>query len=154
MKRTALTRKTGLERRTPLDSRSELKRTPLKPISDKQRARKREDAARVEAEGAAFHAAILGERCVVCGRTDAQAREKTGYGHQAHHGVRQEVLKRLGLHHLLWDKRNAVCACEEPCHRRHTSRHRRILRAELPERVLAFAVNEGLERELDREYPE
>lgn len=149
MKRSGpLKRRKGLER-----GASELKRTRLRPLSEKKRQQRAIDSAQAQAEAAAFKAAILGERCVVCGKTEAQAYRATGLGHEAHHGVRKEVLKRLGLRHLVWDKRNAVCVCEEPCHRRHTTRARRILLSELPERVVAFAVNEGLEEALSREYP-
>lgn len=109
---------------------------------------------RAEREGAgAFRAAIRGERCVVCDRTYDEALKLTGYGHQAHHAIRQQVLRRLGLERLLWEPGNAVATCEEPCHRRHTSRQRRIARSALPARVLEFVGAHGLEVELEREYP-
>lgn len=139
-------------KRTELKRTSTLKRGRLKPISDKKRAQKKDDAARVEAEGSAFHAAIKGERCVVCGRTNDEAWQATGYGHQAHHALPQRVLKRLGLRHLLWDPRNAVCCCTEPCHRRHTDGHAKIPYEALPARALVFCGQFGLLVELRREY--
>lgn len=132
----------------PLSSRAY-----FKPISDAQRKRVAEQRGTAEAR-LAFRMEIQGEACVVCGRTEAQAILATGYGHQAHHGIRQEVLKRLHLHAYLWDVRNAVCVCEEPCHRRHTSRLERIRRSELPYRVVEFAQSLGLKEALFREYPD
>lgn len=148
MKRTGLNRRAGLSR----GSSSELKRSGgLKPLSAKARARRQEDSERVQREGAAFHAAIQGERCVVCGRTAQEALE-AGTRHHAHHGVRKEVLKRLGLRELLWDPKNAVCLCEQPCHAEHTSRKRRIQVDRLPDRVWAFAKQHGLLEQLQTEY--
>lgn len=106
---------------------------------------------------AAFKAAIGGMRCVVCGKTEREAlewsRNELGYalGLQAHHGIRQQVLRRLGL--PLWDERLAVPVCEEPCHRRHSQRRERIPRAALPARLLDFVQEFGLGLELEKEYP-
>ena len=142
-----------LRRKTPLKASTGLsqRRSRLKPVSDKKQAVRAADAERVAQEGAAFHAAIKGERCVVCGRSKYEAWRETGYGHHSHHAIRQEVLRRLGLRHLLWDTGLAVCVCEEPCHRQHTTRHRRIRLAELPDRCHQFAARHGLEDELAKE---
>lgn len=142
-----------MERRKPLKSGKQMKRSPLKKVSKKQQAQRAEASMQARSEGAAFHRQIAGERCAVCARTETAARKATGLGHQAHHAIRKEVLKRLGLEEHLWDPANAVCLCEEPCHRRHTSRKRRVERAELPQRVFRFVSQLGLETELDREYP-
>lgn len=112
-----------------------------------------EDAVRVKEEGAEFVAAIAGLKCVVCGRSDKEARRKTGYGHHAHHGIPQEVLKRSGRREYLWEPMNAVCVCEEPCHRQHTDRVKRIPRAALPPSVEEFAEGLGLMAAFEREYP-
>lgn len=100
---------------------------------------------------AAFHASIKGQRCVVCKKTESEAYRGSGMGHQAHHAIRQQVLRRMGLD--LWDRRLAVCVCEEPCHRRHTSRRERILSRWLPAAVFEFVGEHSLEMELEREYP-
>lgn len=100
----------------------------------------------------AFKDAVRGRVCVVCAKSGREAHQLTGMGHESHHGVRRQVLRRLGLPE--WDPRLAVCVCTEPCHRRHTSRHRRILRAELPPALLEFVAEHGLQLELEREYPE
>lgn len=130
-----------------------LKRTPLKAISEKARRRNTARAAQAAGEAAAFRAAILGHRCIVCGRSQDEAYVATGHGHEAHHGVRKEVLKRLGLEHLLWEPGNALPLCEEPCHRRHTRRYRRVLRSELPDAFVAWCRANGLLVALEREYP-
>jgi hypothetical protein len=141
-------------KRSPIERKTELKRTTrLKPASDKQRRKVELAKVQVEVEGKAFFDQIKGERCVVCGKTAAEARE-AGTRHQAHHAISQERLKKLGLHRFLWDKRDAVCVCEEPCHRRHTSAMRRIKREELPSRVEEFVRELGLEHLLEREYGE
>lgn len=98
---------------------------------------------------AAFKRSIRGLVCVVCGRKENQAYRETGYGHQAHHGIRQQVLDRLHL--PLWDTRLAVCVCTEPCHRRITSTKRRLRRRELPTGLLEFVQEYGLERQLEIE---
>lgn len=148
-------KRTPLARRTPLRSAGALlRKTRLRPQSDKQRAKLARRRAESDAHGLAFHARIAGLRCVVCDRTDAEAVEEDGFGHQAHHAIRQEVLKRLGLEDLLWAPDLAVCVCEEPCHRRHTTRIERIQRRRLPSYTELFCVTHGLSRELEREYPE
>lgn len=159
-------RRTRLERKTPLRRtgfapyppeygtgpyKPPLKRTRLRALSEKGRRQRDADTAQVKAEGAAFHAAIRGQRCVKCGRTSQEARA-AGTRHQAHHVLRQEVLKRLGLREALWDPDSAVCCCE-PCHSAHTSRKERIPYEALPARAIAFAKRHGLLDELDREYP-
>lgn len=145
MKRTPLTRKTRLRAR---------RRPAPGPVSPEAAAEKAELRARQEA----FKRAVDGLRCVVCGKTRAEAYRATGYGHQAHHAVRQEVLKRLGLLDRLWDTDNALCLCEEPCHRRHTSRHARITRAQIGATrwrdLTIWAGSHGLLPALEREYPE
>lgn len=163
MRRTRLERKTPL-RRTPLQASKEavefgtgpyqptLKRTRLKALSEKGRRQRDADAAQVRDEGTAFHDAIRGLRCVVCGRTASEAR-LAGTWHQSHHVVRQEVMRRLGLREQLWCPDAAVCCCEQPCHAEHTSRKRRIPYSALPARAVAFAKRHGLLNELEREYP-
>jgi hypothetical protein len=124
----------------------------MSPISEKGRDARARAAEQVSREGKAFHDAIRGLRCVVCGRTAAEARED-GTRHQAHHAIRKEVLKRLGLTMHLWSPNLAVCVCEEPCHGQHTRRSKRILRAVLPGHVLQHVRLLGLEDELLKEYP-
>lgn len=135
-----------MRQRRPLARRTPLRARPKEPVSrDEMR------------EMAAFKQSIAGKRCVVCGKSEREAmewaRENLGYalGHQAHHAIRQQVLRRLGL--PLWDRRAAVPVCEEPCHRQHTSRKRRIKRAELPADVSEFVTEYGLQVEFEREYP-
>lgn len=161
MRRTRLERKTPLRRsgfaERPVEFgtgpyQPTLRRTRLKALSEKGRRQRNADQAAVKAGGGAFHAAIKGQRCVKCGRTSSEARE-AGTRHQAHHVIRQEVLKRLGLREALWDPDSAVCVCDEPCHRRHSGRQERIPYEVLPARAVAFAKRHGLLNELEREYP-
>ena len=89
----------------------------------------------------------------MCGRSEQEAWDATGYGVEAHHAVPQQVLRRIGFEAYLWDSRNAVCLCVEPCHRRHTSRLARVPFERLPGRVLEFAGELGLTDALLREHP-
>ena len=111
----------------------------------------------------AFHQAAVKGACVVCGRTDRQARAgarvrvggevvETVTHLQAHHGLSRQRLRRHGLEHLYWDPRNSIPACEEPCHRRHTLALARIPLAALPQAALDFAEELGLGYALEREY--
>lgn len=151
----------GLRRRAPLKQGGGggLRRSRLKPVSEKQRAKLAVEAAAVREHGAVFRAAIRGERCVVCGRTEREARDATGWGHEAHHGIRQETLRGLDLEELLWEPGNAIALCQEPCHRQHTSRKSRVPRANLPARFLAWIaaldVDHGVNlwHEVEKEYP-
>jgi hypothetical protein len=77
-------RSRGLRRRTPLKAATEEKpRSSLAPISQKKLAEKQADDAAAREQGGAFRARIHGERCVVCGRSEAEAYEETGWGHEA-----------------------------------------------------------------------
>jgi hypothetical protein len=112
----------------------------------------------------AFHdAALRHKACVVCGRTDREARRgapaavgptaiSTVTHLQAHHALSRQRLRRNGLEHLFWDPRNAVPACEDPCHRWHTTAKARIQLAALPPEALEFAEEVGLLHALEREY--
>jgi predicted HNH restriction endonuclease len=134
-------------KRSPL-----IRRTRLKPVSDKRAARLEADRGQVEREGGAFRAAIKGKVCVICGRSERESYAATGFGHQAHHGLSQQLLRRLGLQELLWAPQLAVCVCVS-CHAAHTSRKARIARERLPEPLTAFCREHGLERWLELEYP-
>jgi hypothetical protein len=126
-------------RRTPLKRGGRLRRRERSPISVEERA-----------AAADFHAHTVCRPCVVCGRTPKEARE-AGTRMTAHHAVKQQTLRRLGL--PLWDTRLGVPVCWEPCHRRHTSRHNPIRRSQLPPEVTDFAREHGLEHVLERDYP-
>jgi hypothetical protein len=99
----------------------------------------------------AFRQSIRGQRCVRCRRDEHEAFAETGFGHEAHHGLRQAVLRDLGLD--AWDVRLAVPVCVEPCHRRHTQRYERLRRSMLPAPLLEFVREHQLDVELGREYP-
>jgi hypothetical protein len=147
-------RSAPLERRTPLRAKEALRRFKrIGPVSEKQRRRREARARQRAAEGRAFRLAIVGRVCIVCGRDEWDAFAATGHGHQSHHGIRQQVLRRLGVDALMFAPRLAICVCEEPCHRQHTTRKRRILRAELPADFVRWCEENGLVRELEREYP-
>jgi hypothetical protein len=117
----------------------------------------------------AFHDAALKHRhCVVCGRTDSEARKgvrayvdggaaagtpvSTITHLQAHHALSRQRLRRNGFEHLFWDVRNAVPACEDPCHPWHTTAKARIRLSALPAEALEFAEECGLMHALEREY--
>ena len=133
-------------RRTPLKRKSR-----LKPISDKRLARRAAEREQAAREGKAFRDAIKGQRCVVCGRTERESYVFSGRGHEAHHGLPQQRLRRLGLQEVLWAPQLAVCVCVS-CHAAHTSRKARIPVQSLPKPLVAFAAEHGLAAELDREY--
>jgi hypothetical protein len=143
-------------KRTPLTRSSSLSRAgKLAGVSAKGRARKQAQAAQVAAEGAAFKAAIRGMRCVMCGRTENEAYEQTGYGADAHHPVPQKRLKSLGRTDLLWSPDWATPLCVSPCHARQTARMRGhvVPWEKLPPRVIAFAAENGLSDALLKEHP-
>jgi hypothetical protein len=148
-----LQRRTPLKAKTPLaQGDSQLKRTELAPIGAKGRASRARDNAQVKVEGSAFRAAISGERCAQCGCTEQEAWDEDGAPLQAHHAVPQQRLKRLGLHALLWDPRNAVALCASD-HMRHTSRHAVVAFERLPVCTVQFATEHGLLDALLREHP-
>lgn len=144
----------GPLKRSPLASSSSLSRTgKLAGVSAKGRARKQAEAKQVSAEGAAFRAAFRGLRCVMCGRTENEAYEQTGFGHEAHHPIRQQVLRRLGREDLRFSTAWATPLCEEPCHRQHTSRKKRVPFELLRSETIAFAAEHGLFETLLKEHP-
>lgn len=144
-----------LARRTPLTSSTSLKPSKLRAVSAKGRARKQAENAQVASEGAAFRAAIRGLRCVMCGRTENEAYEQTGFGHDAHHPVPQKRLKSLGRTDLLWSPEWATPLCVSPCHARQTARMRGhvVPWEKLSPRVIAFAAENGLADALLKEHP-
>jgi hypothetical protein len=127
-------------RRTPLRRGRRIRRREPEPISLEERALAGE-----------FHRHTVCRPCVVCGRTQREARAAMTRI-TAHHAISQQALRRLGL--PLWDPRLGVPVCWEPCHRRHTSRHTPIRRSQLPPEALDFAREHGLEYVIEREYPE
>jgi hypothetical protein len=145
-------KRSPLRRRTPLRGATDLKRSRLKPISDKRAERREADLLQLQREGKAFRDAIKGQRCIVCGRSESEAWAATWQGVEAHHAIPQQRLRRLGRKELLWAPQLALCVCVV-CHAPHTSRKARIPRARLPEPLIAFCREHGLERELDLEYP-
>lgn len=70
---------------------------------------------------------------------------------QAHHVVTQQHLRKRGLHHVLWNRRIGVTVCER-AHRRHHAATERIPLDVLPEEVVAFVRELGLDWYLDRYY--
>lgn len=78
---------------------------------------------------------------------------------QGHHAISKQRLKQVcvarGLDQVpvLWDIRNRVILCEQPCHAEHTNRKRPLPRTRLPRSVFEFALELGLTHVLDREYP-
>lgn len=141
-----------LARRTPLKHGGKpLKRTRLKPVSPR-RAQPTFDAS----AAALFKELTCFERvdgrrvmraCIVCG--DRQHIE-------GHHVVPQQVLRREGLDHLLWDPANGVPVCDEPapnrCHTRHELAVARIPKDRLPEAAVRFAAAIGQSHSIDRLY--
>lgn len=71
---------------------------------------------------------------------------------EAHHVVSQQQLRRAGRDDLLWDPRNGMAVCDQG-HDRHHLAFDRIPRDRVPARCLAFAVENGLDRLIDRYYP-
>lgn len=124
-----------------------------------------------EAALAWFVAVTRRKGCVVC-------KKRTGL--QAHHVVAQNVLKNefphgaifaagrwtpldrwtaidesdpvRTLQQLLWDPRNGVPVCTEPCHRRHTDHVALIPAASLSAAALRFAAELGLQHRLGPRY--
>lgn len=95
----------------------------------------------------------FGKRCAGCGWDRSL---------QAHHIVRQQVLRRraaeLGIpeHRLLWDERIGLPLCAEPaphrCHSRHDLAVKRLPRSVIPPEAWEFADEHGLRWAIEREY--
>jgi hypothetical protein len=85
-------------------------------------------------------------KCAACGRPGAC---------DAHHVLDQKLLKKLGLHHLLWDVRNGIplgrSACH--CHESHTNRSHPVPRSALPPAAWEFAAEIDQTWRLERVYP-
>lgn len=124
----------------------------MKRTAIRRKAKRAMSAAERRAAGEFFAAVVKGRVCVVCGDDEVMAR-KRGTKLQAHHVLSQQQLRAHGLEHLLWAQDNGVPACEEPCHRRHTSAVRRIPRAALPRAAIEFAAENDLMYLIERYYP-
>lgn len=142
-----------LKRTTPLKAKTGLKRTtrlrvrPKEPVSVGERLAM-----------AAFGRPPRGTRCVVCGKTRGEA-FRAGTKLEAHHVIPKERLKKIaasrGLDKItvVWDTRNRVFACGEPCHAQHTTRFKPIPFRVLPKHVFVFADEYGLRHMIERDYP-
>lgn len=142
-------KRTGLARKTPLDSRSTLARSRLR-----SKPRRRETVPESAAWREAFVAIGKG-RCVVCGKLPAR-----GALHDAHHVVPKrfldELARRSGLgpseaERLRWDVRNGVPACRKD-HDRHETAFRRMRLDELPAEAWEFAHEWGFGSKLASWY--
>lgn len=71
---------------------------------------------------------------------------------QGHHVITQQSLRKRGLDDRLWDVRNGVGVCER-AHARHTKAVQRIPYDRLPQAAIDFAVEAGLDWQLERYYP-
>jgi hypothetical protein len=93
----------------------------------------------------------------VCGRTKLQA-FLAGTKLDAHHVVPKQKLKRICKSRRLdpvkvvWDVRNRVWVCQQPCHAEHTNAKRRIPRSRLSAAAYEFAREYGVLYVIDREY--
>lgn len=103
-------------------------------------------------------------RCVVCewkGREHDEHHE-----HDPHHVLPARYIRRYVrslrlpadeaaklLRSLLWDPRNGICL-DRRCHDKHEKAFRRVPREVIPEKAWQFARELGLERVLERAYPE
>ena len=70
---------------------------------------------------------------------------------QAHHVVTQQHLRKRHLSEHAWDRRIGVTLCEL-AHRRHHSARERISYDSLPEEVVGFVTDLGLDWYLERYY--
>ena len=129
-----------------------MKRTRLKPISDKQRARKLLQSGQEELAHAWWLAVVKGKSCILCGKPSRV---------QGHHVIAAQVLKRLArdrgldaaaLLALLWDVRNGIPVCERE-HADHSTAKKRIPRSALPLVALQFAAELDLTWMIERDYP-
>lgn len=126
MKRTPLMRRTSLKRGTPLKRGGFLRR------------RQPWRSGVVAAEWRAGIGA-----CVRCG----SRRNVDG-----HHAIPARILRMLGLHAYLSDRRNRVDVCRD-CHESHENRSKPLTREELPAAVWEFAAELGLTWYLEKHYP-
>lgn len=122
-----------------------MKRTPLK-----RGQRRRVSAAEREAMAEFHRSTVDRARCIVCGKTKAEARA-AGTVLQAHHVLPKAALRKRGLDHLLWDPRNGAPVCESE-HSNHTTRYKPISRSALPPAAEEFASEVGLGHLLEAQY--
>lgn len=68
---------------------------------------------------------------------------------QAHHVIDKSLLKKRGLHSLIWHQANGMGVCFR-AHRRHTNRtqpiERRLLRRDHFEFAALYRLNDALDR--------
>jgi hypothetical protein len=91
-----------------------------------------------------FKTRVCAEPCLIGGDCDGPL--------QAAHVVPKRVLKRRGLHRLLWDPANGIALCYRH-HRRHDNGTEKIPAALLPARCVAWAEAHGLLPVLERHWP-
>lgn len=140
MKRSPLKRTAMKPRSTPLArGTSELKRSPLVSRPKPRVATNVSDAPKLF-----WEAVCTGKPCAVCGVTQGKR--------EAHHVTEAKLLKKLGLHDLLWAPENGMPLCTV-CHQRHTNAMRRIPMAKVPIVALRFAESIGQLWRLERHYP-
>lgn len=147
-----LTAKKGLARKTPLKAGK-----ALDAGKGLRRSRKPAVSAQERTAMGRWGKAPTGACCAVCGRTKVQA-WMAGTRLHAHHVISKQRLKKLCASRkldrvkVLWDIRNRMWLCGEPCHRQHTDRVKPIPRKLVPRSAWEFAAELALTRLIEEEY--
>lgn len=118
----------------------ERKRKPLRRVGKNRHYR---NAREIDsANKRAFKQASFDQRvCAVCGRGATINVDGTKLPNpwQAHHVVEKQKLRAEGRMDLVWDIRNSLRLCEEPCHGRHTRGNQRVKLSALTDDNYEFA---------------
>lgn len=145
---TPLKAKKALERGEALLRRTPLRSKPKPQVSERERRAMEQ-----------FGVVSPRECCAVCGRTKIEA-WAAGTKLEAHHVISKQKLKQvcsaraLDVVEVVWDRRNRMCLCGQPCHADHTTAKRRVRRSKLTATHYEFAAEYGLTYVIEREYPD
>lgn len=118
------------------------------------RSSRRRSSADERAAREAFLRAAWRQRACAVSRDGRDWDPKVGKNWEAHHVVEAAELKRRGLHHLLWDERNAL-RLRPDVHRRHTNRMEPVPLRCLKQDNIDFAfeiMGAGAKDYLDQKY--
>lgn len=114
-------------REKALAKKQEQARKPLRRVGKNRHYRNPREID--SANKRAFKQASFDQRvCAVCGRGATMNVDgvKIPNPWQAHHVVEKQKLRAEGRMDVVWDIRNSLRLCEEPCHGRHTRGSERV----------------------------
>lgn len=139
-----------------------MKRSPLKRTAMKRKPKQRppfevEEHERRKAMKREFHREGVRQGCAMCRAFPVTERERQGYAEliayvEAHHVLPRRHLARQFPFDVVWDVRNALGLCRFH-HGRHEKAFQRVPSSLVPAAAREFAVEHGLEWDMDLEYP-